>query len=61
MHRPAIFRVPSFALRLLFGEMSIVVLDGQNVSVERLLNSGFSFQYPQLEPALVELVHKRDK
>ena len=56
MRRPAIFPVPAFLLRLLFGEMSIVILEGQNVSVKRLLNAGFTFQYPQIEPALRNLL-----
>ena len=56
MHRPAIFPVPAFLLRLLFGEMSSVILDGQNVSVERLLKSGFTFRFPSIEPALSDLL-----
>jgi uncharacterized protein (TIGR01777 family) len=56
LHRPAIFPVPAFVIRILFGEMSIIVLEGQYVSVERLLNSGFIFKYPQIEPALSNLL-----
>ena len=56
MHRPAIIPVPAFVLRLLFGEMSVMVLEGQNLSVERLLQSGFTFQFPEIEPALADLL-----
>lgn len=43
---------PSFVLRLIFGEMSAVILNSNRVSADKLLKSGFAFQYPELEPAL---------
>jgi len=58
MHRPSIIPVPAFALRLLFGEMSVMVLEGQNLSAERLLQSGFAFRFPKIEPALSDLLKK---
>ena len=56
MHRPSVMPMPAFALRVLFGEMSIIVLEGQNLSVEKLLKAGFTFQFPNLEPALLNLL-----
>lgn len=56
IHRPALFRVPSFVLRLLLGEMSTVVLDGQRAVPRRLLNLGFTFAFPTLEEALQDLL-----
>ena len=56
MHRPAFFRVPSFALRLVLGEMSTVVLDGQRVVPSKLEGMGFGFRYPTLETALRDLL-----
>lgn len=44
--------VPAFMLRLAFGEMSDLLLFGQNVQPKRLLDSGFQFHYPQLKEAL---------
>ncbi|MCI0518883.1 MAG: TIGR01777 family oxidoreductase [Chloroflexi bacterium] len=52
MRRPSFMPAPSFAIRLLFGEMSMVVLTGQNVSARRLEQAGFQFKYGQLEAAL---------
>jgi uncharacterized protein (TIGR01777 family) len=54
--RPAILPVPSFGLRLLLGEMSTVVLDGQRLSARRLSNLGFTFKYPLIEDALKNIL-----
>lgn len=54
--RPSLFPVPGFALRLLFGEMAEVLLEGQRVVPERLQRLGFSFRYPRLEEALRDLL-----
>lgn len=58
IHRPHWLPVPNLALRLLLGEMSLLVLEGQKVLPSKLLNHGFSFQYPHLEAALEELFNK---
>lgn len=52
LKRPYWLPVPAFALRLLLGEMSTLVLDGQRVIPARLLAEGFNFAYPELEGAL---------
>jgi len=56
LHRPSIFPVPSFALRLLLGEMSSIVLFGQNAPPRRLIEDGFRFDYEKLEPAIRNLL-----
>jgi uncharacterized protein (TIGR01777 family) len=43
---------PVPALKLMLGEMSAVILNSNRVSADKLIKSGFVFQYPQLEPAL---------
>ncbi|NRA64804.1 MAG: TIGR01777 family protein [Pseudobacteriovorax sp.] len=57
--RPAIFPVPSIALKLMFGEMSQLVLEGQNVIPTRLEELGFSFDYPRISLALDQLFGKK--
>jgi uncharacterized protein len=52
LHRPAIFPVPAFALKVLFGEMSEVLLDSQRVLPTAAQAAGFRFQYPDLSAAL---------
>lgn len=54
--RPAIFPVPGFALRLLFGEMSEVLLASQRVLPKEGEAAGFPFRYTQLAPALADLL-----
>ena len=44
--------VPQAALKLLLGEMSIEVLKSATVSASKLLDTGFKFQYPEIEPAV---------
>jgi uncharacterized protein (TIGR01777 family) len=58
MRRPAFFPVPAFVIRLLFGEMSTVVLDGQSVSAKRLTDLGFQFSFPEVEVALEDLLDR---
>ena len=54
--RPYWFPTPGFVLRLVLGEMSTLVLDGQYVYPQRLLAEGFSFSYPDLPAALHSLL-----
>lgn len=56
--KSAIFQVPSFALKFLFGEGAIALLGGQFALPEHLINSGFQFSYPDLKSALEDLVDK---
>jgi len=53
LHRPTIFPLPAFMVRLAFGEMGEALLLGsQRVDCGKLLASGFRFRHPQLKPAL---------
>jgi hypothetical protein len=53
LHRPAFVPAPSFALKLLFGEMAEeMLLGGQRVVPARAMREGFSFEYPTLRAAL---------
>lgn len=47
--------IPSFALRLALGEMSIEVLKSATVSCEKIRKTGFNFIFPSIESALHEL------
>jgi len=54
--KPHWLKVPSFALKLALGEQSQLVLEGQCVIPEKLLNSGFYFKFPSLKEALTDLL-----
>ena len=58
LRRPAVFPVPEFALRLLFGEMADVLLDSQRVVPVAAEAAGFRFRFPQLAPALAGLLSR---
>lgn len=52
LKRPTIATVPKFALTMLFGSGADMFLSSVNVQPKRLLESGFQFQYPEIEEAL---------
>lgn len=54
LNRPALLPVPAFALKMMLGEMSQLVLGSQRVVPERLLAHGFKFHYEELAAALNE-------
>jgi len=54
--RSAAFRVPAAVLRLAFGEMATVLLDGQRAVPSRLGELGFRFRYPELDSALRDVL-----
>ena len=56
LHRPYYFPAPKFAFKLAFGEVSALVTEGQRVLPERLLEDGFEFRFPEVEPALQDLL-----
>jgi uncharacterized protein (TIGR01777 family) len=55
LERPCIFTTPEFAVKLLMGESSDLVIYGQKVLPARLEAAGFNFSYPVLIDALEAL------
>jgi uncharacterized protein (TIGR01777 family) len=56
LHRPTIFPVPEFILRLIFGEGAKVLTDGQSVVPKRLMDTGFEFEFQTIEETIENLV-----
>ncbi|WP_196217890.1 TIGR01777 family oxidoreductase [Streptomyces blattellae] len=52
LHRPALFTVPAPVLRTVLGEMAGDVLGSTRVRPARLLESGFTFAFPDIEGAI---------
>lgn len=52
--RPTLLTVPNFVLRLRFGDGAQVLSSGQAVIPERLLERGFTFQFTDIEKALID-------
>jgi uncharacterized protein (TIGR01777 family) len=56
LHRPSFMPAPGFMIKLVLGEFGSVILEGQRVIPKRLLDSGFTFQYPDIDKALRTIV-----
>jgi uncharacterized protein (TIGR01777 family) len=56
MHRPALFPVPAFALKIALGGFSAEVLGSKKVMPQALTEAGFTFDYPHISSALEKLV-----
>ncbi len=50
--------VPAFLLKLLLGEMSVMVLAGCRVSGEKIQEAGYHFRFPELQEALSDIFQK---
>lgn len=55
LHRPAVFAVPGFVLRLGLGEMADLLLGSTRVIPARALATGYQFKFPSLRAALTNL------
>jgi uncharacterized protein (TIGR01777 family) len=56
LKRPAFAPVPGLAVKLLYGEMAMIVTTGQRAVPNRLEESGYRFRRPNLEAALLATV-----
>ena len=52
LHRPTLFTLPTPLLKLMFGEMSTLLVDGQKVLPTALLEAGFTFEHTTIQQAL---------
>lgn len=59
LKRFPLFPLPAFALRMLLGELSTVVLDSQHLLPQRLVEAHFQFDYPRFDQALHHLLRLR--
>ncbi|MCC2590115.1 TIGR01777 family oxidoreductase [Chryseobacterium sp. MFBS3-17] len=48
--------IPAVVMKTILGEMSEIILEGSRISNEKVKAAGFRFQYPDLEPALRQLM-----
>jgi hypothetical protein len=60
LHRPSFMPLPAFAARIILGQMADeLLLQSARVEPRRLLESGYSFAYPELEPALRHVLDRQ--
>ncbi len=55
LHRPCWFKLPTKLMTLLLGEQADLVIHGQRVLPQKLLNHGFRFIYPEINGALEDI------
>ncbi len=55
LHRPYWFPTPAFLLKLVLGEMSVLVLEGRAAAPRRLVEAGYRFQYGEIVVAINHL------
>jgi uncharacterized protein (TIGR01777 family) len=48
--------VPSFIMKILFGEMAEILLEGSRVSSDKIRRAGYIFRFPELQSALTDLL-----
>ncbi|MFD3392499.1 TIGR01777 family oxidoreductase [Alteromonas macleodii] len=53
--RPCLFNVPGFVMKVVMGESSTMILEGQRVIPQKLTTAGFSFELPSIDEALSEI------
>jgi uncharacterized protein (TIGR01777 family) len=51
--------IPSLAMKIMFGRMSSLLLEGSRVSSDKIIASGYNFLFPSLESALTDLLVKK--
>ena len=49
-------KIPEFIIRLIFGEMSTILLNGSKVSSRKISDAGFSFEYDEINSTLKNLI-----
>lgn len=56
LHRPAVLPVPGFMMKLALGDVrGNVILEGQKVTPKRTLDSGYEYEFPDLQSACTQL------
>lgn len=56
LKRPAIIPVPAFALKVLYGKASHIMINGEKVYPKKLVDDGFQFSHPTIESAIQKVV-----
>jgi len=53
--------IPALLLKLIFGKMSEILLEGSRVSSEKITSAGYRFKFTNLESALLDLLTKNTR
>jgi len=58
--RPSFMPAPGFMIRLVMGDLGKSFLSSQHVIAEKLIENGFTFQYPDIKSALTNIILTTD-
>ena len=58
LHRPAFLPAPKPALRIALGQVAQLLTDSQRCKADKVQATGFKFRFPELQPALDDLLGK---
>ena len=50
--------IPKFLLKLMLGEMHMILTASQNVSARKIINEGYQFEYLSIEKAIRQALKK---
>lgn len=53
--RPAFIPAPGFAFNIAFGELAVLLLEGQHAIPKKLVEAGYAFKFPDAEAAMQDL------
>lgn len=59
LHRPYLFSVPKFILRIVLGEVANVVTASQNIYPKKLIDNNYKFKFDNVRTALDDLLEKK--
>lgn len=60
LHRPLFLpAAPVFTLKLLLGDRASLVTEGNRISIQKLLDKGYSFTFPNFEMAVKDLIDRK--
>jgi uncharacterized protein (TIGR01777 family) len=48
--------IPAVIIKLIFGEMSVMLLNGNKISAGKITSAGYNFQFPEIESALISCI-----
>ncbi len=58
LNKPLVLpNIPKFAMKLALGDMHQILFESQRVDCSKIVNKGFNFEFPNLEPALEDLLN----
>lgn len=58
LKRPAVLPVPEFALKIVFGQLSEMLVEGPRVDPHKLRGAGFEFRFPEIREALRDVLSR---